>query len=603
MGKDNIGYLFVSFTGESEDGEQVYFSISKDGLHWEDLNEGKPVLTSSVGELGIRDPFILRSAEGDKYYIIATDLRIAAGKGWTVAQQEGSRSIVIWESTDLIHWTEERIVEVGIPEAGCVWAPEAIYDSKSDNYFVFWASLVKEEGDISGKHRIYCARTKDFKTFTKAEKYIELNNDVIDTTIIQDNGCYYRISKDETTKNIRIDKGNDLLHGPFTLVSAPKLEQLLGVEGPAAFRFNGSNEWCLMVDQFAGDGGYLPLLSSDLASGDFRILDSSRYHMGENKKRHGSVIALTQEEYDSLVIRFERHNPILKGLYADPDIAQFGDTFYIYPTTDGFSHWSGTKFHVFSSKDRNNWRDEGVILDVASEEVAWAIGSAWAPAIAQKEDIYYFYFCAKRADHVSCIGVAVSDYPTGPFVARKEPLITPEMMEFEKIEMSQTIDPSIFIEEDGTPYLLFGNGAAAIIPLNDDMVSFQPGTMKLLKGAYDFREAIMVLKREGVYHFTWSCDDTGSEDYHINYGISDNVYGPIKYIDTIMEKDLARNILGPGHHSILKSEDQEKYYIAYHRFATPLKDYPDEKGCHREVCLDQLEFTTEGLIKPIRVTN
>ena len=31
-------YLFVHFTGEEKDGEQVYFSVSKDGLFWEDLN-------------------------------------------------------------------------------------------------------------------------------------------------------------------------------------------------------------------------------------------------------------------------------------------------------------------------------------------------------------------------------------------------------------------------------------------------------------------------------------------------------------------------------------------------------------------------------------
>lgn len=32
------GYLFVHFTGEQQYGEQIYFSISRDGLHWKDLN-------------------------------------------------------------------------------------------------------------------------------------------------------------------------------------------------------------------------------------------------------------------------------------------------------------------------------------------------------------------------------------------------------------------------------------------------------------------------------------------------------------------------------------------------------------------------------------
>lgn len=599
--KQFAGYLFVYFTGESENGEQVYFAVSKDGLHWKDLNGGYPVLSSSLGEKGVRDPFLLRSAEGDKFFLIATDLRIANGKGWGPAQYEGSRSILVWESEDLMHWSEERRVEVGIPQAGCVWAPEAIYDSQRQNYLVFWASMVKEEGEAAAKQRIYCSQTKDFRSFTKAVKYIERENHIIDTTIIGEQGCYYRISKDETTKSIRMDKGCDLLNGPFVPVPAPELERLDGVEGPAAFRLNEAGGWCLMVDRFASDGGYMPLFTDHIAEGDFRVLAPEEYDMGENKKRHGSVLPLFQSEYDALTDRFLKSNPIIKGLYADPDIAKFGDTYYIYPTTDGYSGWSGTRFHVFSSADRKEWKDEGVILDVASQEVAWSVGSAWAPAIARKNGSYYFYFCAKRKDGVSCIGAAVSKSPAGPYRALPEPLLTIEMVNRQNLQMWQTIDPSVFIEDDGTAYLLFGNGTPAVVRLKEDMVSIAEETMSKLEGAYDFREAVTVIKRNGVYHFTWSCDDTGNENYHVNYGTADNIYGPIDFKYTVLEKEPEKNILGTGHHSILKDENEE-YYIAYHRFGTPLEKYPDEKGCHREVCLDRLEFTEEGLIKPVRVT-
>ena len=596
------GYLFVYFTGENNNGEQVYFSISEDGLQWTDLNSGNPVLVSQIGEKGIRDPFIIRSIDENKYYIIATDLRIANDKGWGNAQYEGSRSIIIWESSDLVNWSEERTVEVGIAEAGCVWAPEAIYNSKTGDYLVFWASMVREEGESTPKQRIYCSNTKDFRTFTKAVKYIEREGHIIDTTIVEDKGIYYRISKDETTKNIKIDAGDDLLKGPFTPVVAPALELLSGVEGPAAFRFNGSDEWCLMVDQYATGGGYLPLITNDLTSGEFKILNQTDYEMGTNKKRHGSVLNLTEQEYDSLRSKYTCNNPVLKGLFADPDIAQFGDKYYIYPTTDGFSHWSGTRFHVFSSMDRIHWEDEGVILDVTTEDVPWAIGSAWAPAIAHKNGSYYFYFCAKRADNKSCIGVAVSDNPTGPFRALADPFLTPENVANENIQMSQTIDPSIFQDEDGSAYLFFGNGEAAVVELNEDMISFKPETMRSLEGAYDFREAIMVIKRDNIYHFTWSCDDTGSENYHVNYGISGSVYGPIEYQYAVLEKDETKDALGTGHHSILKLQDSDEYMIAYHRFGTPHKIYLDEKGCNREVCLDKLEFNTQGLIKKVEVT-
>ena len=74
---DYAGYLFGHFIGEGgADQEQIYFATSPDGRYFTDLNEGKPVLMSTVGELGVRDPYMCRSAEGDRFFIVATDLSI-----------------------------------------------------------------------------------------------------------------------------------------------------------------------------------------------------------------------------------------------------------------------------------------------------------------------------------------------------------------------------------------------------------------------------------------------------------------------------------------------------------------------------------------------
>ena len=63
-------------------------------------------------------------------------------------------------------------------------------------------------------------------------------------------------------------------------------------------------------------------------------------------------------------------SPVLPGLNADPNIVRFGDTYYIYPTTDGFAGWSGTQFKAYSSKDLVNWKDHGVILDLGPGRLA-----------------------------------------------------------------------------------------------------------------------------------------------------------------------------------------------------------------------------------------
>ena len=198
------GYLFAHFIGEQKDGEQIYFALSRDGLHWQDLNKGKPVLRSEIGEKGARDPFLIRSPweGGDgkgKYYLIATDLRIEAGKGWERAQYAGSRDILVWESEDLVKWEGPTAHTIGVDGAGCVWAPEAIYDEDKDAILVFWASMVEK------KQRIYAAYTKDFKQFTEPFLFLEKENHVIDSTIIHTAEGYYRYTKDETTKNICVD--------------------------------------------------------------------------------------------------------------------------------------------------------------------------------------------------------------------------------------------------------------------------------------------------------------------------------------------------------------------------------------------------------------
>lgn len=297
------GYLFVHFTGDQKDGEQVYFSLSRDGLHWQDLNQGKPVLRSGIGEKGARDPFLLRSPwEGRdgkaKYYLIATDLRIEAGKGWNTAQYAGSRDMLVWESDDLTRWQGPWARTVGVEGAGCVWAPEAVYDEEKDAVLVFWASMVER------KQRIYASYTKDFVQFTEPFIFMEKEDHVIDSTIIRTKEGYYRYTKDETTKNICVDFGISLRPEDFREVKSGTLGGLYGVEGPEIFRFHDRAGWCLIVDRFAAGKGYLPLVAEDLASGEFRILEDEEFDMGAAKKRHGGVLPVTEEEYQRLLERY-----------------------------------------------------------------------------------------------------------------------------------------------------------------------------------------------------------------------------------------------------------------------------------------------------------
>ena len=300
-------YLMVHFTGESEMGEQTYFSVSTDGLHWTDLNNSSPVLVSNVGEKGVRDHAIVRSADGSKYWILATDLRIASGKGWDVAQHSGSKNLVIWESTDLINWSAPRLANVAgsIPSAGCAWAPEAIYDDTTGDYIVYWATISPLNG--VDKARIYYSKTRDFVTFTAAQMYIDRpgTQGIIDTQILKVDGTYkyVRASGDGQITH----EGSNSILGTWTNIGNLSHLGLTGsqVEGPILYKFNNVNQWGLLVDQYAAGKGYLPLVSNNLAStGNYRSLSTSEYSLGASKKRHGSILNITTAQYNALLARW-----------------------------------------------------------------------------------------------------------------------------------------------------------------------------------------------------------------------------------------------------------------------------------------------------------
>ncbi len=294
------GYLFATFKGEQTPlTEQIYFAISKDGRNWQALNEGNPTLVSEQGEKGLRDPYLLRSHDGSKFYMIATDLSINLKPDWSRAVRAGSRNIVVFESTDLVNWSEPRLIPVAPQDAGCTWAPEAIYDDVHGDYLVFWASTTAR--DDFAKHRIWAARTEDFVTFGEPFIFIEKPTTVIDTTIIHDGHAYYRFTKDEKYKAITMETAAHLA-GPWSDIPHFSLAHLRGFEGPEAYQIEPPSDgkparWTLILDQYSTGAGYQPYVTEDLSSGDFQPAEDFTFPF---HFRHGSVIPLNIEEFERL---------------------------------------------------------------------------------------------------------------------------------------------------------------------------------------------------------------------------------------------------------------------------------------------------------------
>ncbi|WP_170315609.1 family 43 glycosylhydrolase [Nakamurella deserti] len=283
-------------------------------------------------------------------------------------------------------------------------------------------------------------------------------------------------------------------------------------------------------------------------------------------------------------------SPVLPGLNADPNIAVFDGVYYLYATTDGFAGWGGKEFFVWKSTDLANWTRSDrpfLTLDGANGNVPWATGNAWAPTITERNGKYYFYFSGENPTYNrKTIGVAVADSPEGPFTAQPTAMITNN----ESVTTGQAIDPATFKDPvTGRYYLFWGNGSPFYAELSDDMLSIKAGTIKRISGLTDFREGLFVNHRDGLYHLTWSIDDTGSPDYRVGYATATNIDGPWTYRGVILEKSPQLGILATGHHSIIQVPGTDDWYIAYHRFAIPGGD-----GQHRETTIDRLTFNADG---------
>lgn len=298
-----MAYLFTHFTETNGDKEYIWFSVSRDGLYWTDIGSDEPILSSKLGTKGIRDPFIVYDEKLKKYFIIATDLLTTSGN-WYNFSHNGSRSLLVWESEDLINWSEERLIEVGVKGAGCVWAPEAIFCKEKNMWFVFWASCVKEKGQLHHKQRIYGSFTNDFKEFSPAFKFIDAKTDVIDTNIVWDNGFYYRFSKDETNKVISIEKATEILSENWEVIPCDTFDNFFGLEGPEVYYLHDLNKWCLIADQYHTHKGYAPFLCDDLALCNFKKLEDDKFDLGKRKKRHGGVVEITDEQMEMLIKHF-----------------------------------------------------------------------------------------------------------------------------------------------------------------------------------------------------------------------------------------------------------------------------------------------------------
>ena len=297
-------------------------------------------------------------------------------------------------------------------------------------------------------------------------------------------------------------------------------------------------------------------------------------------------------------------NPVFKDVFtADPAPIVDGDTCYVITTQDENDGTPGqwlimNNWRAYSSKDMKNWKSHGVVMDWRT--YAWGASDSWASQVVKGADgrFYHYTTLVGRGDlgyGCRCTGVAVSDTPIGPWKdAIGKPLIkdsdTPSPYGWDDI------DPTVMIDDDGTPWMAWGNPVCYLVKLKRNMVELD-GEIKTL-ALPNYTEGPWLFKRNGLYYLVYVSHNHLGYGEKVSYATAERMDGEWTHRGLLCEN--------PGfdsygiHPGICEFKGQWYFFYFNDRLVLP-------SGLHgnsnrRSVCADYMYFNPDGTIRTIEMT-
>ncbi|TWR25696.1 family 43 glycosylhydrolase [Mucilaginibacter pallidiroseus] len=545
------GYLFTYFNGEGSQQEAIRFALSKDGYHFNAINQNKPIIVPATGSSsgGVRDPHILRAEDGKTFYMVATDMN-SVKNGW-----EANHAMVLMQSTDLINW---RKTVVNIPQTfkkfadvNRVWAPQTIYDSQAGKYMIYWSMRFGKGPDVI----YYSYANKDFTGLETEPRqlFFEPNNGAcIDADIVVKDGKYHLFYKTESDGlGIRIAKSDKLTSGYVT--NGKFIQQTKDpVEGASTFKLNDGSGYILMYDVYT-KGRYQFTKTTDLEN--FKVVDQEVTM--DFKPRHGTVIPITAAEMQRLQKHFS-NVPKTKLTAFEPGSLWYDNKgVHINAHGGGMLYQNGTYYwygehkvegdagnramvgvHCYSSKDLYNWSDEGIALPISNDSTSDIAKGCILErpkvvynAKTRKYVMWFHLELRGQGYKAARAGVAVSDKPTGPFRYIKSYRPNPGVMPFypagtpasEQLDCKNTKnesetffcrdlpggqmarDMTVFVDDDGKAYHIFSSEENATLHIAELTADYTGHTGKFVRVYPDMAtEAPAIFKRKGTYYLIGS---------------------------------------------------------------------------------------------------
>ena len=276
--------MFTSFHEPATEGLRLLYSY--DGYKWTDLN--KTFLKPLIGDSVMRDPSIVQGPDGTFHLV------------WTLAWK-GNKGFGYASSKDLIHWSDQQVVDVmkNEPATVNVWAPELFYDDENKQFIIIWASTIpfrfaRGIEDEDNNHRMYYTTTKDFKTFSSTKLFLDPGFSVIDCVILKrGKDDYVLVLKDNTrpNRNIKIAFAKDPL-GLYTKASDSFTPNF--TEGPAVAKVG--DEYLIYYDQ------YRDKIYGAMRTKDFKTFtDVTKVVSVPEGHKHGTIFKVNKKVLQTVI--------------------------------------------------------------------------------------------------------------------------------------------------------------------------------------------------------------------------------------------------------------------------------------------------------------
>lgn len=304
------------------------------------------------------------------------------------------------------------------------------------------------------------------------------------------------------------------------------------------------------------------------------------------------------------------YNPIIPDFVADPSVVKFGDTFYLYGTTDIDQGLGKMGIPVvWMSKDFVNWSFDGSIMpqidwnkpykftdDKGKDRTGYF--RYWAPGKPlYKDGKYYLYPTIVKPDESLGTYVVVADNPHGPFEFLNGKGVyfnEPDKAEDEAPKLIGDIDGEPFVDNDGKAYIYWRRRKASA--LSEDYTKLTGDEVSMSTNWGGYSEGPVVFRRNNLYYYLYTL--AGHANYCNGYMISST--GPLSGFKVpegesiFIYSDLNEQVWGPGHGNVFHMPGTDDYYFLYLEYG--------EAGTTRQVYINKMEFDAKGYIKPMKLS-